>query len=103
MENLRKLEITIRLGRYTLATLLEVENINTFYGDSHILFDVSFNVDQGEIVAFLGRNGVGKTTTLRSIMGLTPIRNGKIKFAGREISKEPIYSRTIMGIGCSRV
>jgi len=82
-----------------LARLLEVENINTFYGDSHILFDVSFNVDQGEIVAYLGRNGGGKTTTLRSIMGLTPIRNGKIKFAGREISKEPVYSRTIMGIG----
>jgi branched-chain amino acid transport system ATP-binding protein len=54
-----------------VEAMLEVENIHTFYGDSHILFDVSLNVKEKEIVALLGRNGVGKTTTLRSIMGLT--------------------------------
>ena len=52
--------------------ILEVKNINTFYGTSHILFDVSMSVDRGEIVCLLGRNGAGKTTTMRSIMGLTP-------------------------------
>ncbi len=51
---------------------LEVELINTYYGLSHILFDVSLEVDKGEVVVLLGRNGAGKTTTMRSIMGLTP-------------------------------
>ena len=79
--------------------ILEVEKINTFYGDSHILFDVSLNVKEGEIVALLGRNGVGKTTTLRSIMGLTPPRDGIVTYDGREISKEPVYLRTQIGMG----
>lgn len=79
--------------------ILEVEKINTFYGDSHILFDVSLNLKEGEIIALLGRNGVGKTTTLRSIMGLTPPRNGKITYYGSEISKEPVYVRTQIGMG----
>jgi branched-chain amino acid transport system ATP-binding protein len=79
--------------------ILEVEKINTFYGDSHILFSVSLNVSPGEIVVLLGRNGVGKTTTLRSILGLTPPRDGRITFEGHEISKEPVYTRTKMGIG----
>jgi branched-chain amino acid transport system ATP-binding protein len=79
--------------------ILKVEKINTFYGDSHILFDVSLNVKEGEIVALLGRNGVGKTTTLRSIMGLTPPRDGIITYDGREISKEPVYVRTQIGMG----
>ncbi|MCW4033409.1 MAG: ABC transporter ATP-binding protein [Candidatus Bathyarchaeota archaeon] len=79
--------------------ILEVEKINTFYGDSHILFDVSLNVKEGEIVTLLGRNGVGKTTTLRSIMGLTPPHDGIITYDGREISKDPVYVRTQIGMG----
>jgi len=79
--------------------ILKVEKINTFYGDSHILFDVSLKVKEGEIVALLGRNGVGKTTILRSIMGLTPPRDGMVTYDGREISKEPVYLRTQIGMG----
>jgi len=65
--------------------ILQVGSINTYYGTSHILQNVSFQVDAGEVVALLGRNGVGKTTTLRSIMGLTPPRNGSIRFRDEEI------------------
>jgi len=65
--------------------ILQVESINTYYGTSYILQDVSFQVDSGEVVAQLGRNGVGKTTTLRSIMGLTRPRSGSIRFRDSEI------------------
>jgi branched-chain amino acid transport system ATP-binding protein len=65
--------------------ILQVESINTYYGTSYILQDVSFQVDSGEVVALLGRNGAGKTTTLRSIMGLTRPRNGSIRFRDAEI------------------
>jgi branched-chain amino acid transport system ATP-binding protein len=65
--------------------ILQVESINTYYGTSYILQDVSFQVDSGEVVALLGRNGVGKTTTLRSIMGLTRPRSGSIRFRDSEI------------------
>jgi len=65
--------------------LLRVESINTYYGESHILHDVSFEIDRGEMVTLVGRNGAGKTTTLRSIMGLTPPRSGRIVFQGEEI------------------
>lgn len=66
--------------------LLEVETINTYYGQSHILQDVSFEVDERAVVTLLGRNGAGKTTTLRSIMGLTPPRSGRIRFAGEDVT-----------------
>ena len=70
--------------------VLEVKEINTFYGLSHILFDVSLDVEEGGTVCLLGRNGVGKTTTLRSIMGLTPPRSGSVKFRGDELKgKQP--------------
>lgn len=65
--------------------ILQVKSINTYYGMSYILQDVSFQVDSGEVVALLGRNGVGKTTTLRSIMGLTRPRSGSIRFKDTEI------------------
>lgn len=65
--------------------LLELDNINTFYGPSQALFDVSLEISQGEVVALLGRNGVGKTTTIRSIMGVTPPKRGKIRHKGEEI------------------
>jgi len=64
---------------------LAVESINTFYGPSHILFDLSFHVDESEVVTLLGRNGAGKTTIIRSVMGLTPPSSGAIKFRGSAI------------------
>jgi branched-chain amino acid transport system ATP-binding protein len=78
--------------------ILEVEAINTFYGKSHILQDISLNVNAGEVVALLGRNGVGKTTTLRSIMGLTPPRNGEIRFKGEQAAGNPAYVMAKKGI-----
>lgn len=69
----------------TTDSLLRVENMNTFYGSSHILRDVSFDVEEGKIVTLVGRNGAGKTTSLRSIMGLTPPRSGRVVFDGAEI------------------
>lgn len=66
--------------------LLKVENINSYYGDSHILFDLSLEVPEGSIVSVLGRNGMGKTTVCRSIVGVTPPRSGTITFKGEKIS-----------------
>jgi branched-chain amino acid transport system ATP-binding protein len=65
--------------------MLEVSGIDTYYGTSHVLQGIDLAVGEGETVALLGRNGVGKTTTLRSLMGLTPARNGSIRFVGEEI------------------
>ncbi|HEY5340829.1 MAG TPA: ABC transporter ATP-binding protein [Candidatus Aquilonibacter sp.] len=67
-------------------SLLEVEAVNTYYGESHILFDVSLHVDEGEVVALLGRNGSGKTTTMNTIMGVVAPRSGHVRFAGEEIT-----------------
>jgi branched-chain amino acid transport system ATP-binding protein len=66
------------------AGMLEVNGLNAWYGESHILHGVDFNVEQGEVVTLLGRNGAGKTTTLKSIMGLVGRREGSVKFHGRE-------------------
>lgn len=79
--------------------LLEVRNINSYYDLSHILFDVSLDVNEGETVCILGRNGVGKSTTLRSIMGLTPPRRGSIKFNGKEIGGRQPYEIARQGVG----
>ncbi|MGB6065200.1 MAG: ABC transporter ATP-binding protein [Desulfomonilaceae bacterium] len=78
---------------------LEVENINTYYGLSHILFDISLKVDRGEVVVLLGRNGAGKTTTMRSIMGLTPPKQGRVQFGGRDITGKPPYRIARLGLG----
>ena len=78
--------------------ILKVESINTYYGKSHILQNVSFNVEQGESVALLGRNGVGKTTTLRSVMGLTPPKVGSILFKTEEVRGKPAYLMARAGI-----
>jgi branched-chain amino acid transport system ATP-binding protein len=67
--------------------MLSVDHIHTYYGLSHILFDVSLTVAKGEVVGLLGRNGAGKSTTLRSIMGLTPPRQGSITFNGQDITR----------------
>ena len=79
--------------------MLKLENVNTYYGHSHILFDVSLHVKKDEIVALLGRNGVGKTTTLRTIMGLTPPQSGMIKFRDDEIAGKKAYQIATMGVG----
>ena len=78
--------------------MLKVEGINTYYGDSHILFDLSMEVPEGKIISMLGRNGMGKTTICRSIMGLTPPESGSIKFRGEEISKMETHKISHKGI-----
>lgn len=79
--------------------ILEVNDIYTAYGLSQILFGVSLKVQEGEVISLLGRNGVGKTTTLRSIMGLTPPKSGSIKWRGEEIAGKPTYEISRLGIG----
>lgn len=79
--------------------MLQVENIHSYYGDSHVLQGVSVNVKKGSLSVLLGRNGMGKTTTIRSIIGFTPPRQGKIWFQGNEIQKLPSYRVAQLGIG----
>ncbi len=79
--------------------MLQVENIDTFYGLSHILFGVSLEINAGECVCLMGRNGAGKTTTFRSIMGLTSPRSGSIRYKGSPIHKLPAYKIAQLGIG----
>jgi len=79
--------------------ILEAEQIHTYYGTSHILFGISFEVRERESICLLGRNGAGKTTTLRSIIGLTPPRSGKIRFRGKDIVGKPPYRIAQLGIG----
>jgi branched-chain amino acid transport system ATP-binding protein len=79
--------------------ILEVKDIHTYYGTSHILFGISFEVKEGEAVCLLGRNGAGKTTTLRSIIGLTQPRSGNIIFIGKGIVGKPPYYIAKLGIG----
>lgn len=82
-----------------MSPILELEAVNTKYGDSQVLFDVSMNVEEGEVVALLGRNGAGKTTTLRSIMGIQPPFKGNIRFQGEEIGSQRTYNIARKGIG----
>ena len=79
--------------------MLDIDRIESFYGNSQALFGVSLHIDPGEVVTLLGRNGMGKSTTVRSIMGLTPIRAGRITFAGRRIDHLPSYAIARCGIG----
>jgi branched-chain amino acid transport system ATP-binding protein len=78
---------------------LEVSDLHTAYGLSQILFGVSLTVEKGECIALLGRNGVGKTTTLRSIMGLTPPQRGTVRYSGVDITGRPAYRVAKLGIG----
>jgi branched-chain amino acid transport system ATP-binding protein len=82
----RKLCMTPTLAAATATDMLQIDDIHTYYGDSHILHGVNLRVAQGEVVSLLGRNGAGKSTTLRSIIGLNPPRRGQIRFDGEDIS-----------------
>ena len=79
--------------------MLKVDGIHTYYGLSHILFDVSLEVSKGEIVCLLGRNGAGKSTTMKSIMGLTPPREGTVIFKGERVSGKKPYQIAQRGVG----
>ena len=79
--------------------LLQVHDLETCYGDAQALFGASLNVNEGEFVTLLGRNGMGKTTTVRSIMGIMPPRQGRIVFAGQDITRLPSHQIARLGIG----
>ncbi len=78
--------------------MLELIDVHTYYGENHILNGISLEVKAGSVVALLGRNGMGKTTTVRSIMGFTPPRSGQVRFKGRQISGLPPYQICQMGL-----
>jgi len=84
-----------------MSALLEVDKINSYYGDSHILFDVSLGVGKNEVVALLGRNGAGKSTTLKSLIGLVRPRSGRIVFDGKETQN--LRPHAIAGLGLQLV
>jgi urea transport system ATP-binding protein len=79
--------------------MLAISKLNQYYGGSHILRDVGFEVPDGQCTAIMGRNGVGKTTLLKCLMGLLPIRSGAIEFAGSSIAALPPYARAALGLG----
>ena len=79
--------------------MLAVTSLNQYYGGSHILRDVSFELPAGKVTALLGRNGVGKTTLLRTLMGLVPSKSGKVMFDGRDLTHAAPYERARSGIG----
>jgi branched-chain amino acid transport system ATP-binding protein len=83
----------------SMEKALEVANLHAWYGESHILHDLSFSVAKGEVVTLLGRNGAGRTTTLRAIMGLTGARRGSIKINGVEAIQMPTYKIAHLGVG----
>lgn len=79
--------------------MLSVENIHTYYGDSHVLQGLSLNVNEGEAIALLGRNGVGKTTTIQSIIGFTPPQQGRILFRHKDVTQWPSHRTARLGVG----
>ncbi|NOT23450.1 MAG: urea ABC transporter ATP-binding subunit UrtE [Nitrospiraceae bacterium] len=78
--------------------MLELKNVNAYYGESHILRNVTFTVEPGEVACLMGRNGVGKTTTLKAITGLLPVRSGQISFAGKDMTTLPTDRRARQGL-----
>jgi branched-chain amino acid transport system ATP-binding protein len=81
------------------VSLLELDDVHTYYGESHILQGVSLDVEEGEVVALVGRNGVGKTTTLRSILQLTPPRSGTVHVRGEDVTGQPTHQLAREGVG----
>jgi branched-chain amino acid transport system ATP-binding protein len=79
--------------------VLEVDNVHTYYGDSYVLQGISLRVEKGQVVGILGRNGMGKTTLIRSIIGFTPPRQGRVLFKGRNITAWPSYRAVALGMG----
>ncbi len=79
--------------------MLKIENIETFYGRSQALFGMALEVNAGEVVTLLGRNGMGKSTTIQSIMGITPPSSGSVSFEGQEVSKKPSSKIARLGLG----
>src|SRR5262249_24104805 len=86
-------------GQCRMSAALTAEGLHTYYGKSHILHGVSLEVAEGKITALLGRNGAGKTTTLRSLMGLTPARQGRITIFGKETTRWPAFRIAAAGVG----
>src|SRR6202042_1767884 len=86
-------------SRGAVGMKLSVENLNSHYGPAHILFDIALEVGEGEVVALLGRNGAGKSTTFRSIVGLVELRSGQILFEGKNISTAPTHEIVRAGLG----
>ncbi len=82
-----------------MGNILEIDKLNTYYGRSHILFDVSLDVKPGETVCLMGRNGVGKTTTFRSIMGLEQPKAGKVMLKGKNCTNDPPHKKARAGLG----
>ena len=87
------------MPNYQLKTMLHVSNLNVYYGESHILRDVDLSVNAGQMVCLIGRNGVGKTTMLKTIMGLLQPRSGTIAFGGESIASKLTHQRARLGIG----
>jgi branched-chain amino acid transport system ATP-binding protein len=79
--------------------ILEMKDVHTFYGTSHVLFGVSLDVDRGEVVCLMGRNGAGKSTTFRTVMGLTPPRAGTVVFQGKDVTRLKVHTKARLGIG----
>lgn len=79
--------------------MLTIEGLNQYYGESHTLWDLGLEVPEGAVISLMGRNGVGKTTLLKCIMGLIPIRSGAIRFEGEDLSRRPAERRAPLGIG----
>ena len=83
----------------TTTTLLDARNLNAWYGAAHILFDVSLTVNRGEVVALMGRNGAGKSTTLKALMGMLDKRRGEVQFLGKRIERREPHHAARLGLG----
>jgi branched-chain amino acid transport system ATP-binding protein len=84
---------------WEVLSVIELQDIHVYYGDSYILQGVSLNVQEGEVVCLLGRNGAGKTTTMRGIMGYNPPARGRVMFDGRDIAGRPVFANVRSGLG----
>jgi len=82
-----------------VSNILEIKGLNQFYGESHTLWDVDLAIEEGSCLCLMGRNGVGKTTFLKTVMGLLPMKSGQIIFDGKDLSKEIAETRSRVGVG----